>query len=195
MDSVYSCSECGHESPFYLADCPACGRGFFNLKAAAPARRTFGPTGAPIAAAAVAPLGEPRICYKCDHETHEPVERCPRCGHKRVLTTTGVRALGGVLVGAGLFLVVFMGAITVIVAGIVANSADPNATTRFEGGTKELALIFGLFGLVIAFGAASIVGGAMQLARGRRSKTMLRVIMGIFVALIVLAEVIYIALD
>jgi uncharacterized membrane protein YphA (DoxX/SURF4 family) len=196
MDSVYSCSACGHESPFYLADCPACGRGFFNLKPAAQVRQTFG-AGAAAAtpAAAAAPAGELRICYKCDHETREAVERCPRCGNRRVLTTTRIRALGGVLVAVGLFLVLFMGAITVIVAGIVANSADPNATTRFEGGTKELALIFGLFGLVIAFGAASTVGGAMQLARGRRSKTMVRVILGIFVVLLVLAEVIYVVLD
>ncbi|MDQ3806403.1 MAG: hypothetical protein M3416_21550 [Acidobacteriota bacterium] len=189
MDSVYACSNCSYESPFYLADCPECGRGFFNLKAAArPAYQGAGGVGA-------ASAGELRICYKCDHETREHVERCPRCGNKRVLTQTGVRALGGVLVGIGLFLVLFMGVITVIVAGIIARSADPDATTRFSGGTKEIALIFGLFGLVIAFGAASTVGGAMQLFRGRRSKTVVRVIMGIFIALLVLAELIYVILD
>ena len=45
MSAVYVCSECGHESPSYLLECPACGRGFFALTArpaaayAAPAAR------------------------------------------------------------------------------------------------------------------------------------------------------------
>lgn len=192
MDSVYSCSNCGHESPFYLSDCPACGRGFFNLKTAAHANPT--PYAAAVAAAPAAG-GELRICYKCDHETREIVERCPRCGGKRVMTTGGIRALGGLLVGVGLFLVAFMGAITVIVAGIVAQSSNPDATSRFTGGTKELLLIFGLFGLVIAFGATSTVAGAMQLVRGRRSKTMVRLVLGVFVALVVVGELIYVILD
>ncbi|HWS55525.1 MAG TPA: hypothetical protein VN228_15410 [Pyrinomonadaceae bacterium] len=193
MENVYACSNCSFESPFYLADCPECGRGFFNLKAAAQARTSYG--GAAGVAAQPAAAGETRVCYKCDHETREPVERCPRCGNRRVLTTKGIRALGGVLVALGLFLVTFMGAISVIVAGIIIRSSDPAATTRFDGGTKEIALIFGIFGLVIAFGAACTVGGAMQLARGRRSKTMVRVVMGIFFAIIVVAEIIYVVLD
>lgn len=191
MDSVYACSNCGYESPFYLADCPQCGQGFFNLKGTpqpAPAHAAYAP-------AAATPEGALRICYKCDFETHEAGVRCPRCGNKRVLTPTAIRVLGGVLLGIGLFLVLFMGAITVIVAGIVAHSNDPGATSRFEGGTKELAIIFGLFGLVIAFGATSAVAGALQLARGRRSKAMVRVILGLFIALIVVAEIIYLVLD
>lgn len=190
MENVYACSNCSFESPFYVADCPECGRGFLNLKDAARARPAHAG-----AAAAAALDGETRICYKCDHETREPVERCPRCGNRRVLTTRGIRALGGVLVGLGLFLVTFMGVISVIVAGIIIRSSDPAATSRFQGGTKEIAVIFGLFGLVIAFGAACTVGGAMQLARGRRSKAMVRVVMGIFVAIVVVAELIYIILD
>lgn len=189
MDSVYVCSNCRHESPFYLADCPECGQGFFNLRGAA------APSGGAAYAGAGAPLGEARVCYKCDHETREAGDHCPRCGHKRLLTRTAVRALGGVLLGLGLFLVVFMGAIAVIVAGIIARSNDPGATTRFEGGTKEVAVIFGLFGLVIAFGATGAVAGALQLARGRRSKMAVRVILGLFVALLVAAELIYIILD
>jgi hypothetical protein len=191
VDPVYSCSGCAYESPFYLADCPRCGRGFFNLKGAPrPA-----PAHAAHAAAPPAPPGELRICYKCDFETREAADRCPRCRHKRMLTTTGIRALGGVLVGIGLFLVLFMGAITVLVAGIVAGSNDPNATTRFDGGTKELVIIFGLFALVIAFGLACVVGGALQLARARRSKVMVRIALGLVVAIFVVGQLIYILLD
>ena len=200
MESVYVCSDCGHESPFYLADCPACGRGFFNLKGAprpAPATASaYAPAPyAPAVSAAPAPQGELRICYKCDFETREAGESCPRCGWKKVLTQRNIRVLGGVLLALGIFLVLFMGAITVIVAGIVAGSNDPNATTRFNGGTKELAIIFGLFALVIAFGATSAIAGGLQLARGRRSRTAVRVILGLFIALVVVGELIYIILD
>lgn len=189
MESVYECSNCRHESPFYLADCPACGRGFFNLKGVAAHAQAVAYAGAG------APQGEPRVCYKCDHEAREAGDRCPRCGAQKLMTARAVRALGGVLVGLGLFLVVFMGAITVIVAGIIINTGDPNATTRFSGGTKEAVLIFSLFGLVIAFGAACTVGGAAQLARGRRSKTAARVVFGLFIALAVVAQIIFIFLD
>ena len=106
-----------------------------------------------------------------------------------------IRALGGLLVAVGLFLVLFMGAIAVVVTGIVIHSSDPNATSRFNGGTKELAIIYGIFGLVIVFGATSTVAGAMQLARGRRSKAMVRLIMGVFVALLVVCELVFIFLD
>lgn len=183
MGSVYACSNCGYESPFYLADCPGCGQGFFDLQ------------GGAARAVAAGPPGELRICYKCDHETRETGDGCPRCRSKRLLTPKAIRVLGGVLVGLGLFLVLLMGAVTILVAGIVAHSNDPGATTRFSGGKKELALIFGLFGLVIAFGAACTVGGALQLVRGRRSKTVVRVVLGLFVALAVMAQLIYIFLD
>lgn len=188
MSAVYVCSECSHESPSYLLECPACGRGFFSLNEARPAAAYAAPAAPPVAE------GELRVCYKCDHETREKVERCPRCGNRRVVTRTAVRVLGGVLVGVGLFLVLFMGAITLFVIGIVAQTGRPGSTQSFTGGTKELALIFGIFGLVIAFGATSVLAGALQMVRGRRSKTMVRLILGIFVALVLVAELVYILL-
>jgi hypothetical protein len=120
------------------------------------------------------------------------VKLCPRCGKGRVLTRGQVRALGWVLLVIGVFLVAFMGGITVLVAGIIAKAGDPNATSRFTGDSKQMAIMFGLFGLVIAFGLASTVAGASQIRHGRRNKSLVKVIMGIFIALLVVGEMVFI---
>lgn len=182
MDSVYVCSECGYESAFYLASCPACGLGTFNeknVRAAAfsnPAR-------------AVAETGEPRVCYKCDYETDLVLTDCPRCG-KRLRTASTVRVLGWILLLLGAFLVLFMGAITIVVAGIIAQAGRPGSTQSFDGGPKEMFMIFGIFGLVIAFGFTSMVAGFWQVWYGTRAKHLVKIMLGIAVALLVIGELV-----
>jgi hypothetical protein len=121
------------------------------------------------------------------------MEKCPRCGHK-LMTAGKVKVLGWVLIGLGAFLVLFMGVITVIVAGIIAQTGAPGSTQRFDGGPKELALIFGIFGLVIAFGLTCIAAGISQARSGRRNKKLVKVLMGVFVALVVVGTLIQILL-
>ncbi len=179
MDSVYVCSHCRYQSQEYLSGCPACGQGWFNKEDAASAAMNP-PT---------ALTGEAHVCYKCDFETAMQMEKCPRCGHK-LITAGRVKVLGWVLLLLGLFLVAFMGVITIIVAGIIMNAGRPGSTTSFTGGTKELVLIFGIFGLVIAFGLASIVAGLMQARSGRRSKILVKVMLGIVFLLAVVGGLI-----
>ena len=181
MDSVYVCSNCRHESASNLAQCPACGRGPFYA------------TSVPGRAGGAQAPGAERACYNCDYAVADAsVKKCPRCGKGRVLTRGQVRALGWVLLVIGVFLVLFMGGITVLVAGIIANSNAPGATSRFEGDEKQMAIMFGLFGLVIAFGLASIAGGASQIRHGRRNKAIVKVVLGIFIAIMVVGELIFI---
>ena len=179
MDSVYVCSNCRYQSAQYLSGCPACGPGWFNKVDAAAAAQNPPPASA----------GEARVCYKCDFETALGMEKCPRCGHK-LMTAGRVKALGWVLIGLGLFLVVFMGAISLLVAAIVMRTGQPGSTTSFEGGTKELTLIFGIFALVIAFGLTCAVAGVSQARSGRRNKILVKVLLGIFFALIALGTLV-----
>ena len=174
MATVYFCSECGYESPYYLSGCPACGRGWFSARE----------EGAAVAAnRPQAATNEWRVCYKCDFETGQrELTNCPRCG-QQFITTTRVRVLGAVLIALGGFLVIFMGAITVVVAGIIAQTGKPGSTQSFSGGPKEMLMIFGLFGLVIAFGLTCVVAGAWQAYHGRRSRHLLRLMMIIVFAL------------
>jgi uncharacterized paraquat-inducible protein A len=167
MDSVYVCSKCLYESPSYLASCPRCGESSVSK----------------------IEKGQPRICYKCDYETDRVLTECPECGQK--LRTAGhIKVLGWVLLLLGAFLVVFMGAISFIVAGIISRTGQPGVTTSFNGGPKEAAMIFGIFGLVLAFGFTSMVAGFWQVWYGRRNKRLVFVMLGIAASLWVIAEVI-----
>ncbi|HEX7174086.1 MAG TPA: hypothetical protein VF240_02215 [Pyrinomonadaceae bacterium] len=188
MESVYVCSNCRHESASHLAACPACGRGPFY--ATSFPGRAGGSL--PAHAAGHAPSAE-RACYQCDYAVADAsVKKCPQCGKGRVLTRGQVRVLGWVLLVIGAFLVLFMGGITVLVAGIIANANLPGSTNRFAGDEKQMAIMFGLFGLVIAFGFASIVAGASQIRHGRRNKTIVKVVLGIFIAILVVGELVFI---
>jgi len=90
------------------------------------------------------------------------------------------------MVVLGGFLVVFMSALTVVVGGIISRSGEPGATTRFTGEPEDAAFIFGIFGLVIAIGLASVAGGAWQIKYGKPNKKIMIVIFGLaFVFLLI----------
>ena len=81
-----------------------------------------------------------------------------------------VRRLGWLLVVIGLFLVGLMGTITWRMYPSMSHPgvADISGTT-FTGTAAEGHDALQLFGLVIAFGALSIVNGVWQIATGRRN--------------------------
>ena len=111
-------------------------------------------------------------CPKCDFETTESLVKCPNCG-RNLQSVKKVRFLGWVLVILGTFLVVFMGGLGIVLAGIIAQTGQPGRTTRFTGGPEDVLLIFAIFGLVIAFGLASIAGGAWQVWFGKRNRVVM----------------------
>ena len=182
---LHNCPSCGHQSDRPYATCPACGRGYFEPAA----------TGHGAAAARPAEGGGPRVCYKCDFEVYDAgANQCPRCGKGRLMTRAGVRALGWVLLVVGAFLFVFMGAVALVVAAIIANSDVPGSTTRFSGGKKEVAVIFAVFGAVLAFGLAAMAAGVSQIINGRRNKRLAGLMLGIVVLLFVIGELVFIIL-
>jgi uncharacterized membrane protein len=108
-------------------------------------------------------------CAKCDFETDESLAKCPQCGRK-LQSAKKVRILGWVLVLLGGFLVVFMGGLGILLAGIIAGSGQPGNSTRFTGGPEDVMFIVGIFGLVIAFGLAAMAGGAWQIWFGKPNR-------------------------
>ena len=127
---------------------------------------------------------EPRSCYGCGHVTYETVSQCPRCG-QQLRAATHVRRLGWVLLVIGLFLVGLMGTITYNVAPLMLRAGEPGTSGASFTGTWEQALvIFGLFGLVIMFGLASIFSGLWQIATGRRNKWIFIFMLGLFFLLL-----------
>ena len=128
----------------------------------------------------------PRIlsCPKCSFETTEALPRCPSCG-SRLQSVKKVRILGGLLIVIGTFLVVSMSILGLYLGSIISNSDDPGATTRFTGGTQDVMFIVAIFGLVIAFGLASIAGGIWQIIYGKPNRK-------VIVAVFVIAGILYV---
>jgi hypothetical protein len=128
----------------------------------------------------------PRIlsCPKCSFETTEALPRCPSCG-SRLQSAKKVRILGGLLIAIGTFLVVSMSILGLYLGSIISNSDDPGATTRFTGGTQDVMFIVAIFGLVIAFGLASIAGGIWQIVYGKPNRK-------VIVAVFVIAGILYV---
>ena len=128
----------------------------------------------------------PRIlsCPKCSFETTESLPRCPSCG-RRLQSAKKVRILGGLLIVIGTFLVVSMSILGLYLGSIISNSDDPGATTRFTGGTQDVMFIVAIFGLVIAFGLASIAGGIWQIIYGKPNRK-------VIVAVFVIAGILYV---
>jgi MFS family permease len=132
---------------------------------------------------------EANSCFKCDFETTIPLAECPRCG-SRMLTAKHIRRLGWVLIATGIFLAAFMAVLIILIAGIVAQSDNPAATTRFSGTPFQAAMILGLLGLVLAFGLACIIAGVYQIRHGRRNKKLIRITLWLAFALLIIGIVI-----
>ena len=85
--------------------------------------------------------------------------------------------LGWVLLGLGAFLLVFMGALSVVVGGVIAQSGNPEATHRFTGDRMQAAIMFGVFGTIALFGLGTAVAGAFQIRHGRANARVLSVVL------------------
>ena len=108
-------------------------------------------------------------CPKCDFETNEVLAKCPQCG-RTLQSAKKVRILGWVLVLLGSFLVIFMGGLGIVLAGIIAESGQPGKSSRFTGGPEDVLFIAAIFGFGISFGLASIVGGFWQIWFGKPNR-------------------------
>ena len=128
-------------------------------------------------------------CYKCNFETVELLPLCPQCGG-RLRTSTQVRRLGWVLAALGAFLTIFMGLITLVVAGIMSNSGGPASSSHYTGTPQQAELIFGLFGAVIAFGLTALTGGVWQIRYGKRNKKLVFLLFGLAVVLAILGAIV-----
>jgi hypothetical protein len=134
---------------------------------------------------------EMRICYKCNYETGNPLGACPQCGH-HLRTATQIKRLGIVMAALGGFLILFIGGIAVVVTGIILQSDDPNASSRFTGGPGVLIFMYGIFALVMMFGVTGLAAGIFQIKHGRRNTKLVQVILvlaGIFMAAGTLAQI------
>ena len=124
-------------------------------------------------------------CAKCSFETTEPLKNCPNCGG-RLQSARKVRILGWILLVIGTGLVLFMGGLGLYLAQLISRSDEPGQTTRFTGGPEDVAFIVAIFGLVIAFGLASMAGGIWQIKYGKPNRILM---VGMFIVVGILVVI------
>ena len=117
-----------------------------------------------------------RPCHFCGHPLEETYRVCTECGRPN-RTPKQVRTLGWVLVGLGVFLVVFMAGLSLVIGRIIARSGNPEPTTRFTGDASQAAIMFGIFGFIALFGLLGIATGASQIRRGKVNRRMVTVVL------------------
>jgi hypothetical protein len=88
---------------------------------------------------------------------------------KGIQSPTKLRVLGGVLVGLGGLLMGGMAVLSWVMYGVIQNSGDPRAATRFTGSGSDMMFMFGRFGLVFFIGLTAFLAGVWQLIFGRRN--------------------------
>lgn len=101
-----------------------------------------------------------------------------------------MRALGGVLVALGGLLMAGMTVLSVVMAGVIANSNDPKATTRFTGSESDMVFMFSVFGLVFFFGLAAVSAGLWQLIFGRRNLLFIWVMLGLGIVFFIIGNIV-----
>lgn len=80
------------------------------------------------------------------------------------------RMRGWILLVAGLFLVLVMGAVVLNLAPAMLNPGIETGGTTFTGSAEQAQVFLGLFALVILFGALCIANGLYMIATGTRNR-------------------------
>lgn len=97
------------------------------------------------------------------------VETCPRCGGP-MQGQRGVTWGGWVMLACGLFLLLLMGTITLLTAPMLLRpGVETDGGAEFTGTPQQAFIVLGIFGLVLLFGLAATIHGAIQVTTGRQS--------------------------
>ena len=111
--------------------------------------------------------------------------KCPQCGWA-MRGPRNIRARGWVLVGLGLFLVVFMGTIAwSLLPAMLRPGREMAGGLTFTGSSSDAEFAWTIFALVILFGLLSIVNGGYMVARGRPNRPL--TVVGLAIIAILLA--------
>lgn len=116
------------------------------------------------------------ISHRCLYSQAGSASVCPRCG-AAMWPTRSWRIRGWVLIGTGLFLIGFVLALLWFIVPLVLRGEEGVDGARFTGDWNVAAFMFGLFALLLAFGAGAVAGGVKQVRTGRRSAGMIKLML------------------
>ena len=124
-------------------------------------------------------------CKKCGYSTESIIDVCPQC-QTPFRTDTSMRRNGYLQIGLGAFLVVLIGGVAAVLGKIMLFPTPGGA--HFTGNGQDIAMIAGIFGLVLSIGFAVMFNGYWQIAYGRRNKYVIYFILGFAVAFYVIGR-------
>jgi hypothetical protein len=109
------------------------------------------------------------ICTSASCKTETPgiVDKCPVCGG-RVITSRRVRLMGWLSIACGVFLVLFMGYITMVMYPSLTNAGMSVEGGRWTGTAEQAQMVLNLFYTVVGFGVLATAAGIWQVVTGRR---------------------------
>lgn len=105
----------------------------------------------------------------CGITVEGALRKCPKCGWA-MRGTRNVRMRGWVLLACGLFLVLFMGAITWNMLPTLIEPERAFEEGTFTGTPDQAASFLNLFLLVIGFGALGTVNALYMIVTGRQNR-------------------------
>ena len=127
---------------------------------------------------------EYRECFKCWYRAETAATQCPKCG-KVLRNSKNIRTRGIIGIVTGLFLALFMGAIAVGVAFMLAAAMkNPESARKINAESGTLLAIYGLFAMVIVFGLHSIIIGIYHVVTGRRNRILIWMMWALLFALL-----------
>jgi hypothetical protein len=112
-------------------------------------------------------------------------KKCPKCGWA-MRSSRNIRMRGWLLLVCGLFLVLFMGGITLNMLPTLAHPEQAIAAGTFTGTPEQARTFLNLFLMVILFGALGTVNALYMILTGRQNRwfvigtLVLAVILGVF---------------
>jgi hypothetical protein len=125
-------------------------------------------------------------CWSCGFETYKFRSQCERCGAS-LQSRRWSRRFGLVLVLCGLFITGLMSVVLYFTMPMLMNPGVSMGGSRFSGSP---AMAFGVslvLGAVWAFGATALGYGLWQMATGKRSLKVVKLLLGVFSGLLALA--------
>ena len=128
-------------------------------------------------------------CPSCGAWADGAVAACPRCGAAMQLKKAST-VRGWLLIVIGVFLVLFMGAITTKVAPTMFHPGEQIGGSSFTGTAEQAKMFLGIFGLVILVGLVSLAYGIFQVVTRRESVAFIALSLG--VAGLLVAVVVYV---